>query len=252
MITALALIVAITAALFGMMGLGGGLVYVPLLSWWGLDFTTGAIPMSLLLSTATGMAAAYTYTREGLVHVRTAMAAIITVFIGAPVGAWAVHRLPVGYVKILFAAAAGYVAMRILISKEPGAPKERDTRAVMLGALVIGTFVGFSSGLLGIGGGFLLIPFLLASGIPTREAVATSSLVITVSALTAFISHLGTSTFPISTALLLAGAAVVGSRLGGLWAARQARPTTLRKIAGSLILLIAVKVAVEGVRLLPG
>ena len=41
---ALFLGVVFGAGILGMMGLGGGVVYVPLLSWGGLDFKTGAIP----------------------------------------------------------------------------------------------------------------------------------------------------------------------------------------------------------------
>ncbi|UCG38636.1 MAG: sulfite exporter TauE/SafE family protein, partial [bacterium] len=63
-------IVLFIAGLFGMMGLAGGVIYVPLLSWWGLDFATGAIPLSLLLGTATGLSASYTYMRGRFIHFR--------------------------------------------------------------------------------------------------------------------------------------------------------------------------------------
>ncbi len=250
MIAILITAVIFTAGLLGMMGLGGGIVYVPLLSWWGLDFKTGAIPLSLLLTTATGMTAAYTYYREQLVHTGTALSAIVTVLVGAPVGAYAMTILPTGIIKVIFSIAAGYVAFRILRYSEPSTPKSRDTKPVMIGALILGFLVGFSSGLLGIGGGFILVPFLLVSGIPTKEAIATSAMVVSVSSMAAFISHFSNSNFPWTVGLILAAGAVVGSRLGGLWASRRAKPQTLRTIVGVVILVISLKVALEGVVLL--
>ena len=252
MVPILFIAVLLGSALFGMMGLGGGIVYVPLLSWWGLDLTTGAIPMSLLLGIATSSGAAYTFYRNGLVQTKISFTAAATVFLGAPIGAWAVTVIPTGVVKILFSAAAGYVALRIFSSKDPGdsskVQKSYRTRTI----LIIGFFVGFFSGLLGIGGGFLLVSFLLATGLPTKQAVATSSVVVVISATAAFVSHLPHAQFPVPLALLLAVTALVGSRLGGLWVTRYAKPGTLKIIVGTIILLIAVKMGGEGLLSLVG
>jgi uncharacterized membrane protein YfcA len=246
MLPLLFIAVLLGSALLGMMGLGGGIVYVPLLSWWGLDLTTGAIPMSLLLGIATSGIAAFTYYRSGLVETRTSLTAASTVFLGAPAGTWAVTRLPGGVVRILFSLAALYVVYRIFstMNKEGAGDVRKEYRTSVI--LTIGFFVGFSSGLLGIGGGFLLLSFLLATGMPTKNAVATSSLVVVISATAAFLSHLVHASFPVPLALLLAGTALAGSRLGGLWVTHSAQPRTLRVIVGVIIAVIAVKMGAEG------
>ena len=169
----------------------------------------------------------------------------MTAVIGAPFGVLAGRFLPVHAIKLLFAIAAGTIAMRILRSVEPKA-QDRLHRTPVAATVAVGFFVGFSSGLLGIGGGFLLIPFLLSAGFPTREAVATSSMVVTFSAMSGFLSHLPGATFSPSLALLLVVGASAGSRIGVIWASRHARPETLRKIVGTIIFVIAVKVAWEG------
>jgi uncharacterized membrane protein YfcA len=247
MLPVLFIAVLLGSALLGMMGLGGGIVYVPLLSWWGLDLTTGAIPMSLLLGIATSGTAAFTYYRRGLVQTRISLTAGATVFLGAPLGAWALTILPVGIVRIIFSAAAFYVVYRIFSSREPGenSPARKEYRTSVI--LTLGFFVGFSSGLLGIGGGFLLLSFLMATGMPTKPAVATSSLVVVMSATAAFLSHLPHAQFPVTLALLLALTALVGSRLGGLWVAQHAQPRTLRTIVGIIILVISIKMGFEGI-----
>ncbi|MDF1536334.1 MAG: sulfite exporter TauE/SafE family protein [bacterium] len=246
MLAILLIAVIFGSGLLGMMGLGGGIVYVPLLSWWGLDFATGAIPLSLFLGIATSSSAAYTYYRNGLVQTKTSLTAASTVLLGAPAGAWAMTVIPTGVVKVLFSAAAGYVVYSIFSTRDP---VDRSAPLTVYRAwviLTIGFFVGFFSGLLGIGGGFLLVSFLLATGFPTRQAVATSSLVVVVSATAAFLSHLPHADFPIPTALLLAAAALTGSRLGGLWVTHYARPRTLRIIVGAIILVISLKMGWDG------
>lgn len=247
MFAALFLLVFIAAASFGMMGLGSGIYYVPLLSWFGLDFATGAVPLALLLSFFTGAGTAHTYFKRQHIHLNTGFLAALTVFIGAPLGVYTLHWAPVGVVKIILAIAAFYVGIRALLSGEPECRLER-TYALNIGlTLFMGFLLGFFSALIGVGGGFLLTPVLLTCGFPTKEAVGTSSLVVTVGALTSFLFHLPTAHFPIGMAVPLAAGALVGAKLGGMWATRIAHPKTLRNIVASTIILIAIKVGWEGI-----
>ena len=250
MILLLLIIVTTAAGVFGMMGLAGGIVYVPVLSWWGFDLKTGAIPLSLLLGSATGGMAAFTYWREKMAHPKVSMFAAAGALAGAPLGARMVPYIPVGILKALFAAAALFISIRILRSREPAEARIGSTWIILAGALAVGLFVGLSSGLLGIGGGFLFIPFMLSAGFPTKHAVATSAIVVAISTMAAFLWHLPRTTFPPALALLLLAGVVTGSRLGGLWAARRARPETLRVVVGSLIFLVSVKMGLEGLALL--
>jgi len=252
MLALIFILVVTAAALFGMMGLGSGIIYVPLLSWWGLDFATGAVPMGLLLSIATGAGAAFTYARLGLVHKGTGFAAASTVFLGAPLGVRALHIFPVSYAKILLAMAALYVAIRALRSGEPQTHHHR-TYAMTLGlTLLVGFFMGFFSALIGVGGGFLLAPVLLASGYPVKEAVGTTALVVTICTFTAFLFHLPTADFPVRPAIFLAGTALLGASLGGVWASRHANPKTIRVLVAVVIIGIAVKIGAEGIIALAG
>lgn len=243
----LILIIFFTAGLFSMIGLGGGIIYVPILSWYGLDFKSGAIPLSLLLVTTTGMTAAYTYFRARLVHLRIGSAAIVTAFIGAPAGAYSLRYIPTGIVQILFAGVALYASLRILGSREPEGDRDIDRKLAAMGALFIGFFSGFSSGLLGVSGALFFLPFLLAIGYPTKEAVATSTILVTFSGLAAFLTHLQWATFDPTLAIFLTLGVIAGSRLGGLWTLRRAKPQTLRRIVGVIILIVSVKIALEGI-----
>ncbi len=241
------LIISLTAGLFSMMGLGGGVIYVPILTWYGLDFKTGAIPLSLLLITATGFTASYTYFRAKLIQFKTGGAAILTAFLGAPAGAFSIQYISTGVAKILFACVALYASLRILRSREPDGKKTVNPRMAVTGALFIGFFSGFSSGLLGVSGALFLLPFLLTIGYPTKEAVATSAVLVTFSALTSFLTHLHWAVIDPALAGVLVLGVIIGSRLGGLWTSRKARPRTLRHLVGVIILIVAVKFSVEGI-----
>ena len=241
----LAAVVFLGAGLFGMLGLSGAVVYVPLLSWWGFNFKTGAIPLSLLLGSATALSAAVAYLRAGFVNLRISGATILTAVLGAPLGARAIRIVPTHTLKLLFAIVVVFVAYRILRSQEPevGRPL-KDSTATVVG-LCLGLIIGFASGLLGVGGGFIMLPTLMHFGFTTKEAVATSSAVVGFSTLSGFLSHLPTAELDPVLAAVLTVSVVVGSGLGGIWASRVAKPATLRLMAGTLLAIIAVRLFAE-------
>ena len=246
MVYLLFIIILAAAGFFAMMGFGGGIIYVPILSWYGLDYKTAVIPLSLLLSFATGLTATYTYLRARLVNVRVGTAAVSTALLGAPLGVYCVQFIPTGIIKIIFAAVAMLAAVRILRTVEPDGKSRVDPgRAIQLG-LLVGLIVGFSSGLLGIGNGFLVFPFFMAIGCSTKESAATTALVITFSAFFALTLHLRWATFDPRLAAALVIGVIIGSRMGGLWTSRKARPQTLRLIVGVIILVIAARMGWEG------
>ena len=247
MFIVLFLLVFLAAGSFGMMGLGSGIYYVPLLSWFGLDFAVGAVPLGLLLSFFTGAGTAHTYFKSQHVHLNTGFIAALTVFAGAPLGVRALHWAPVGAVQILLSIAAFYVGIRALRTGEPACHLKRPYGLNISLTLLMGFLMGFFSALIGVGGGFLLTPVLLTCGYPTREAVGTASLVVTIGALTSFLFHLPTAQFPLRMAIPLAVGALVGAKIGSIWATRVAHPNTLRKIVATTIILIAIKVGWDGI-----
>lgn len=242
------LLIAIAAALFGIMGLGSGIIYVPLLHWWGLNFATGAVPLGLLLSIVTGAGVAYTYLREGMVHTRTGFTTGMAAIVGSPFGVLALRIIPIGAVKIILSAVALYVGLKAIRSGEPADQADRASYALSRGlTLLMGFLMGFFSALVGVGGGFLLIPVLLARGYPTKEAVGTTSMVVAISTTAGFLFHLPSAKFPLKAAVFFIVLVIIGARMGGLWAAKHANPKALRIVIGILIMIIAIKVGGEGI-----
>jgi uncharacterized membrane protein YfcA len=245
----LAALVMLGAGVFGMLGLGGGVFYVPLFSWWGMEFRDQAVPASLFLGCLTGAFPVAHYLRARLVHLPSGGAAVAGALAGAPLGAVAVRHLPVPALKLIFACAVLFTAARILLSREQH-PHRRASAAVAVAvAVAAGLLAGFASGLLGIGGGFVMLPVLLVLGFPTREAVATSSLVVAFSAAAAFIAHLPTARIDWPQLVLLGAAAAAGGSFAGWFVAHHARPHILRLAVGGALLLVAARVLWEGMRL---
>ena len=63
---------------FSMLGLGGGMLYVPIFKWLGFPLKAVAIPLGLLLNGVTTLSAFLRYTREGLVDFRGGLPAAIS------------------------------------------------------------------------------------------------------------------------------------------------------------------------------
>ncbi len=82
--------------------------------------------------------------------------------------------------------------------------------------LAMGAAVGFLSGLLGVGGGFLLTPLLIFSGIPPAVAVATVSAQIVASSSSAALAYARRRAIDFKLALVLGGAGIIGSVAGVL------------------------------------
>jgi uncharacterized membrane protein YfcA len=110
------------SVVFAMLGLGGGMLYVPVLKWLEFPVKTVAIPVGLLLNGLNTLFAFIRYAREGLVDFRGGLPAALTALLLAPVGAWSVKFVPVQTLLLLFALAVAVAGVRSLLSAGQGDP----------------------------------------------------------------------------------------------------------------------------------
>jgi uncharacterized membrane protein YfcA len=114
----------------------------------------------------------------------------------------------------------------------------RPDAATMLRIALVGTAVGFLTGLFGVGGGFVIVPALtLVLGFTMSQAVGTSLLVIAINAATAIAARLGTSGIEWSVALPFTAAALAGVLTGSSIASRVDADALVRWFAASLVAL---------------
>ena len=196
------------AGVFGsLLGLGGGVLIVPILTLgFGLPLRE-SVGVSLVCVIMTSSAAAGVYLERHVANLRLGMTLELFTAFGALVGGSIAFLLDERVISLLFAGLLGYVAFTMARARRPVAADEQavdmvletpekpsptardrlsgsDYRVRNLGPGVIGaTVAGVISALLGIGGGTIKVPLMhLAMGVPLRVATATSNLMIGVTA----------------------------------------------------------------------
>lgn len=193
----------------GLLGVGGGFLIVPL-QYFLLKYIGVEPDLAILISFGTSLAiiiptslsGAYRHTRslDGIINPGVKLG--IFGIIGGIIGGFTASMLPSKILEIIFGCLLLFIAVNNIININ----KEREEAKIpfnLLTAGIIGLLVGFSSGLLGVGGGIFLIAILTAFlGFSMIEAIGTSSIFICLTAIGGFLSYVvsgwGVSTFPYS------------------------------------------------------
>ncbi len=172
-------LIGLIAGLFGgLVGLGGGVVMIPLM----VDFLRmgqhKAHGTSLVALVFTGLSGAVTYSLKGAVDVAGAALMAVTAVLTARAGARFAHSLPDWKLKRSFGGFLLVVSALLLIKpylSQAGQPAGGLIRiAALLGT---GIFAGFLSGMMGVGGGTIMVPaMVLLAGFGQHMAQGTSLL----------------------------------------------------------------------------
>jgi len=230
------------SAMFAILGLGGGMLYVPMFKWLELPFKTVAIPLGLLLNGVTSASALLRYAREGLVDFRGGLPAALSAMAMAPLGAHLTQFVPKDMLIGLFAALTLLAGLRSLqTASRIETPIPMSSRRRMAIGLALGSFEGFMGALLGVGGGFIVAPVLMAMGYGAKQAAATTAFIVTLASISGFLAHAAEGRIEPLLAVLTMLAAIMGSQLGAWFMARRAKPVWVKRLYAVLLLGVAAK-----------
>lgn len=169
----------IAGILAGLLGIGGGLVIVPMLVYvFALNNIPNELTMHLALATSmasiifTSISSFMAHHRRGAVHwdvVKKIVAGILT---GTFLGSCFASAMSTNFLKVFFIIFLYFVAIQLLLNQKPKGARELPGKAWMF---AVGNGIGVVSSLVGIGGGTLSVPFMLWCNIPVRHAIGTSA-----------------------------------------------------------------------------
>ena len=169
----------VAGTLAGLLGVGGGLVIVPALLWVfranGFDEAVVAhlaVGTSLGTIIPTSLSSIRAHHRRGAVLWPVVGRLAPGIVVGAWLGAAIADRLATAWLQRVVGAFALIVAAQLLRGERPAAHRGLPGPA---GLAAVGTGIGSLSGLVGIGGGSLTVPFLTWCSVDIRRAVATSA-----------------------------------------------------------------------------
>ncbi|HEY7995054.1 MAG TPA: sulfite exporter TauE/SafE family protein [Candidatus Eremiobacteraceae bacterium] len=255
-----------------MVGLGGGFMLVPafLILHYDSRIAAGTSIFVVLLNAASG---SIQYLRQRRVDIRSAIVFAVAGIPGAWLGAAIDQVIPQRVFLFVFAALLVWASIRLLTTSKlahaelsaeahrddeprPGLDDEsrgiitrdfRDRQGIrhtyrynLAGGVVISTGAGFVASALGVGGGLVQVPAMIyLFGFPPHIAIATSTLVIAITALFGTASHALYGDVAWAPALLVGAGAVVGAQIGARLARRVPDKPLLRLLAFAVIVTAA-------------
>jgi uncharacterized membrane protein YfcA len=244
----------------GLFGIGGGTILVPVLL---LLFDAQQFPGTHLLHLALGtsmatilftsLASMYKHHQHGAVNWRVVRNITPGILLGTALGALFAASVSPGFLGIFFALFVYFAAAQILFDVHPHASRQLPGIAGM-GA--VGVFTGWLSTLVSIGGGTVVVPFLIWCNVPLRNAIGTSAAIgfpVAVGGTAGYIATgLSNGALPSSSlgfvylpALLWVALASVITAPFGAMAAHRMQVGLLRKLFAVLLIALATKLLLK-------
>ena len=261
--------------LSGLFGVGGGFLLTPLLMFFGVPSAV-AVATGANQVMASSVSGALAHWRLGNVDLKMAAILLAGGIVGSTVGVYlftlvrAIGHVDllvqVSYVVFLVAIGAAMVAESArtwIRSRNPHAPRRRLHEHLWVHGLPfkmrfrrsklyisaiapvsIGLVAGVMSAIMGVGGGFVMVPAMIyILGMPTSVVIGTSLLqIIFVMANVTFLQAYSNQTVDIVLAVVLLVGAVVGAQLGTM-AGAKLKAEQLRAALGLIVLLVGARVA---------
>ncbi len=252
----LALLVFFASFLASMVGIGGGVFYIPILVLL-FDFSMKeAVPLSLAMILPTSIGATITYLKNGKVIVKLGLFLEFVTLIGATFGFYFHLHAAESTLLLLFSLVLFITSIKILTGPKTaynGAKNEffsfkNFSNKSLLLALSSSFLAGFFAASLGIGGGIIKVPILnLVLGVPMRNSVGTSSFMIVITTAYSLLLYGSFGRVNLGFALPLALVAFFGASSGSRFALSYVKVERIRMLFAAILIIAAFRMLLRSV-----
>lgn len=229
-----------------MIGLGGGIIVVPVLTFLGFPPTLAA-SNSLFAAFSNAVASTISYSRQKRIEYSIGLKLGLLSIPGTVLGAYISTDDAPGIFKILFGLVLISSIVYIFTKRKMESKQINTSKLIMLLAIGSSFFAGIISSFFGIGGGIIFVPLMVAAmGMGMKKAAPTSQFILLFASFSGLITHsiLGHPDFYQS--LLLA----IGAFAGGMFGARlslEVKEKNLQIIVSIALIAAAIKLFVDAV-----
>ena len=178
-IALLTLLGCCTGFLAGLLGIGGGMIMTPFLIMLIPEtliphshIVHVAIATSLATITFTSISSVRAHHKRGAVLWNVVSSVAPGILLGALLGAQIASFLSTFWISLVFCCFVGFSAFKMFMNKPPKPDRELPGN---IGRIAMGTFIGALSALVGAGGGFISVPWMVWCNVKMHNAVATSA-----------------------------------------------------------------------------
>ena len=230
----------VAGVLGSMIGLGGGIIVVPVLTFFGFPPTLAA-SNSLFAAFSNAVASTFSYSRQKRIEYSLGLKLGLLTIPGTILGAYVSSDVTPGIFKILFGLVLVSSAAYIFLRKRLDTREKTINKQIMIFGIGASFFAGIISSFFGIGGGIIFVPLMVVGmGMAMKKAAPTSQFILLFASLSGIIVHsfLGHPDF------LQAGLLAAGSFMGGLFGARlsvEIKERSLQILVSVIILGAAIK-----------
>ena len=226
----------------GLLGGGGSILTVPALVYVVGQSPQAAVTASLVIVGANSAMGAFMHRSQGSLNWKVALVFGGVGMTAAYLAAGWSKALPSDVLMMLFAALMLTVGLFMMLKPTPLA---REEGRGWLVTILSGAGVGLLTGFLGVGGGFLIVPALvMLVGLPMRQAVGTSLVIIAMNSMAGFLGHLDGPPIDLFVVAIFVTAGLMGALMGARLT-RFVKPEHLRKGFAAFVIGLAIFLLVD-------
>jgi len=234
----------VAGVLGSMIGLGGGIVVVPVLTFFGFPPTLAA-SNSLFAAFSNAVGSTISYSRQKRIEYSLGLKLGLLTIPGTVLGAYLSSDVTPGIFKVLFGLVLISSAIYIYLRKKIETKEKKLTKQMIVFTIAASFFAGIISSFFGIGGGTIFVPLMVVGiGMTMKKAAPTSQFILLFASLSGIIAHsiLGHPDF------IQAGLLATGAFVGGIVGARLSldiKERYLQILVSVIIIVAAIKLFLD-------